>query len=234
MRIENMTRDDFAATMEKDPLIILPLGATEAHGPHLPLGTDSLQPEWVADRLAEKITALVAPPLHYGMHSSTRNMPGTIDISFETLHQILFEILESFVRQGGKRFLVLSGHAGSTHMAAVTEACRRIVYNYGVKLMLLSDYSIADELAAGKVSPGDGHGGAVETSRIMHIRPELVKKMQDKGYYQSKGYMVIPNPETCFPQGYAGDLSEASAELGKELDEGIVNTLIRMIEREGL
>ncbi len=235
MRIEDMTRDEFSAAIDRDPVIIIPLGATEAHGPHLPLGTDSIQPEWVADRLAQRIGGLVAPPIRYGMHSSTRNMPGTIDISFDTLHHLILDILESLVRNGVKRFLLLSGHAGGSHMAAIKEACRRVAMSYGSRIMLLTDYEIADELESQRsVGARDGHGGVIETSRVMHIRPELVKEQRGRGEFISHGYMVMPDPERCFPQGFAGDASQASADLGKELNEYVVRRLEELIVRDGL
>ncbi len=235
MRIEDITRDEFSAAMDRDPVVILPLGATEAHGPHLPLGTDSLQPEWVADRLAERIDALVAPPVRYGMHSSTRNMPGTIDLSFETLYHLISDILESLVRNGAKRFLVLSGHAGGSHMTAIKEACRRTAMAYGSRIMFLSDYDLAAELAPSRgVATGDGHGGEVETSRVMHIRPDLVREDRPKGEYISHGYMVLPDPECCFPQGFAGEPGRATAKLGEELDWHVVKRLEELMMRDGL
>ncbi len=234
-RIEELTRDEFSQAIDRDPVIILPLGATEAHGRHLPLGTDSLQPEWVADRIAERAGALVAPPVRYGMHSSTRNMPGTIDISFDTLHHLVLEILESLVRNGGKRFLVLSGHAGGSHAAAIKEACRRIVTAYGAKVMFICDYELAAEKAIRSgVDPLDGHGGAVETARVMHIEPRLVKEDRRKGEYISHGYMVLPDPEICFPEGIAGDPAAASEEMGRELNEHVVERLLDIMARDGL
>jgi len=91
LHIEEMTTTELKKEIDRNPVVILPVGATEAHGPHLPLGTDSFQPEAVADMLASRIGGLVAPPIKYGHHSSTRNMVGTIGISFDTLRALVRE-----------------------------------------------------------------------------------------------------------------------------------------------
>jgi len=233
LRMEEMTAEEFLAKMDEDTLVIVPLGATEAHGIHLPLGTDTFQPQWVADRLAEKIGALVAPALPYGNHSSTRNMPGTINLQFDTLRAVMRDILFSLADNGVKRILLLSGHAGSAHMTAIREAAKDLVALRPVKVMFLTDYDLAGEYGSRcGVDPHDGHGGAMETARVMAIRPDTVRSRMVKGEFVDPGYLVLPNPEICFPQGMAGDPSTASAEMGEKMNLYIVDRLAELIENE--
>ena len=178
--LAEMTVPQFKEAMEKGIPIILPLGATEEHGSHLPLSTDTVQPERIAAMVSDSMGAIIAPTMPYGNCSSTRNFPGTISIDTETLRMVIFEILTEFGRHGAKGVIVLSGHAGSSHMAALKEAAKDFVNEYDVKTMVLSDYDIAYRLKGDMEIPkNDGHGGMIETSRVMAIRPDLVGKGED-------------------------------------------------------
>ncbi len=218
--------------MERGPVVFLPIGATEAHGDHLPLSTDSLQPEAMAVELAARMNGLIAPPVRYGFHSSTRNMPGTISVSFETLRGLAYDVITSLARNGVGKLVILSGHAGAIHMAALRLACEKAVAEFDIKLMLLTDYDIAAELAAEmEFGLDEGHGGFVETSRVLAIAPDLVKSRRTMGKFVDKGFMIVPDPETCYPQGIAGDPTAATAEKGERINEYIANRLCDLIAR---
>jgi hypothetical protein len=134
-------------------VVIIPIGSVEEHGDHLPLCTDSVQPEYVAQEVAKKTGCLVAPPLRYGVCNSTRGFPGTISITFDALYGITRDILEEFVRNHFTRILVLSGHAGQAHMAALKLAAQEVVWQHHgenpdkrPRIMVCSDYDFAYEL----------------------------------------------------------------------------------------
>jgi creatinine amidohydrolase len=233
LRIEEMTSNEFAEAVERDPVVILPIGATEAHGPHLPLGTDSFQPEAIADTVAQKVNGLVAPAIKYGQHSSTRNLPGTIGITSSTLRAIIVDVLESLHRNGIRKIVIISGHSGSIHMAMVKDACEDVVRRYQMDVIFLADYDIGkhvqEEIGA---DPGDGHGGMMETSRIMAIRPDLVPKNRTKGEFVSAGYAVVSDPERCYPQGFVGNAAKANAQAGKRLNDYITDALTDLIRKD--
>jgi len=233
MRIDEMTSTEFAEAVERDPVVILPIGATEAHGPHLPLGTDAFQPEAIADAVAERVNGLVAPAIRYGQHSSTRNLPGTIGITSFTLRSLIIDILESLHRNGIRKIVIISGHSGSVHMAMIKDACEDVVRRYQMDVVFLADYDIGkglqEEIGAG---PGDGHGGMMETSRIMALRPDLVPKNRTKGEFVSAGYTVLSDPESCYPQGFVGDATNATAQAGKRLNDYITDALTELIRKD--
>ena len=230
MRLDELSSVDLKKRMAEKPVIILPIGGTEAHGGHLPLCTDSAQPEKVADDAAKRVGGLVAPPLRYAFHSSTRNMPGTLTLGFETTRMVVQDILEALVQNGADKLVVLSGHAGSSHLVALKQACAAIVSGHpAVKVMMLSDYDLARDYPMDQT--GDGHGGLVETSRMMDIAPGLARKTEREGHYVSHGFMIVPDPETSMPSGYVGAAHEASAELGRKINEFIVDRLVEEIER---
>ncbi len=231
MRIDEMSSPEFAARVKDNPWVIIPLGAVEAHGRHLPLGTDSIQPQWVAERLAERTGSLLAPLLPYGNHSSTRRMPGTINLRFDTLRALVLDILESLHEQGLRRFLIVSGHAGGAHMTALKEASKELLEERDATVIVLTDYSVAAEIAPSLgIGHGDGHGGALETARVMAIRPDLVGEDMVAGEFVSPGYRIYADPERCFPEGIAGDPSVADAAMGERLNMHVVESLERMME----
>jgi creatinine amidohydrolase len=229
--MEEMTTVELRNEIKRDPVVILPVGATEAHGPHLPLGTDSFQPEAIANMLAARIGGLVAPPIKYGHHSSTRNMVGTIAISFDTLRALVREVMESMIQDGIRKIVVLSGHAGHVHLAALKVAAEEVVRENDVRVMLLTDYDLAWEVSKEMGFEDDGHGGMVETSRIMAIAADLVREGAGRGEFVDQEFMVVPNPEICFPHGYSGPAEEASRELGRRINEHVVNRLEDIIRR---
>ena len=229
MRIDEMTTVDFEKVVKNNPLVIIPLGATESHGPHLPLGTDTFQPEYISAEISKKCkNVLIAPTLPYGQHSTARNVPGTMDLAFDTLRSVVSDLLNSLIRHGIRRMMIISGHAGTSHMVAVTEACRDTAERNDVDITFFSDFQIADRCEINKPD-GDGHAGFIETSRIMHIRPELVGTTRPKGSYRSFGFKVIGDASKCMPEGVVGDTSGSSAEHGKRINEFIINEIARMI-----
>jgi creatinine amidohydrolase len=251
MYFDELTMTEFKNRITDKTVVILPIGAVEEHGKHLPLCTDSIQAEYVAKEAAKKINALILPPIRYGICSSTRNFPGTISLSFETLHSLIKDILSELVRHKIKNVVVLSGHAGKLHMAAIRLAADGIVDKYGInphginnknkhgvnnsnndmKIMVLSDYDIAYEIKDKDIPKGDGHAGFIETSRVLHIRKDLVKGRGQKTMPNLPEFMILKSPERYFPSGVMGDPTNASRKKGEELDKIIVDKLVKLIKK---
>ncbi|HIH01514.1 TPA: creatininase family protein [Thermoplasmata archaeon] len=230
--IDEMTSPEFAREVKRDPLVILPFGSVEEHGSHLPLGTDSMQCEEVVRRIAERFDALVLPPIRYGECRTTRNFPGTITLRSETVQSLAFDIVSELARHGVKKVLVLSGHAGSGHMAAIRLGVQRAVeVSPAVKAMVLSDYDIAYDLAGKEFPRDDGHAGQIETSRMLGIRPDLVGRSRPVGRTRPPKYMILPEPEKFIPTGVMGDSRGSSAEKGGRIDEYIVDNLSEVVAR---
>jgi creatinine amidohydrolase len=225
-----MTSAEFAKRAKKRPLVIVPVGSVEEHGSHLPLCTDSFQAEEVARRVALAFDAIVAPPVRYGECRTTRNFPGTITLSFETVKGLSYDIVSELARNGIDKVMLLTGHAGSGHMAALRLGAQRAVEkNPGIKVMVLSDYDLAYELLGKEFAKDDGHGGDIETSRIMHVRPELVGRTRPKGDSRPPEFMILADPERHFPTGIRGDTARASAKKGKMVDDHVVDRLCKLV-----
>jgi creatinine amidohydrolase len=227
-----------AAQAAKDgAVVIFPIGSVEEHGDHLPLCTDSIQPEYIAVEVAKKTGCLVAPPFRYGICNATRNFPGTLTIQFDTLYRLAHDVLSELVRNGFNRIVVLSGHAGNSHMVALRLAATDIIVKNDeitetkkVRIMVLSDFDYAGELTPQYADVNDGHAGTLETSRVMAIKPGLVKGKGKPDVWHMPHFEVVAHPELYFPGGVNGDPTAASAEKGQKINEYIVEQVAKLVE----
>lgn len=236
LHYDELTMSQAKKAAESDKVVILPIGSVEEHGRHLPLCTDSIQPEYVAAAVARRTGCLVAPSLRYGVCNSTRNFPGTISIGFQALYKITKDILEEFLRNGFRRILVLSGHAGQSHMAALRLAAQEIIWSHEnekaetrPRIMVCSDYDFAYELKGKHFSEKDGHAGAIETSRVMAIRPDLVKMKGESSYPQLPRFEVVAHPEESFPNGVIGDPTVASRKKGEMTNDYVIESVVKLV-----
>lgn len=233
MYLDELTKDEFESQVGKGVVVILPFGAVEEHGAHLPLATDSIQPIHVAEEVARRTGALIAPQVRYGLCSSTRRFPGTLSLTFDTVRALATDILSELVRNGVRRVMVLSGHAGRTHMAALKLAAEAVVRDHpDLRVAVLSDYDIVYERAGeldGLVPPDDGHAGMIETSRVMAIRPDLVKGQGVESHPDFPPYRVLADPERYFPSGIMGDPTGSNPEIGERINRIIVDRLVELV-----
>jgi creatinine amidohydrolase len=227
---EEMTSPEFGRAARSNPLVILPFGSLEEHGSHLPLGTDSMQAEEVVRRVAEEFGAIILPPIRYGECRSTRNFPGTLSLKFETVQALAFDIVSELARNGFGKVLIISGHAGSGHMAALRLGVQRAVEaSPEMKVMVLSDYDLAYELKGKEFPEDDGHAGMIETSRILNIRPVLVGKSRPVGSTRPPRFMVVSDPESYLPTGVMGDPRGSSGSKGKKIDDHVVESMCALV-----
>jgi creatinine amidohydrolase len=212
--------------VRENPIVIVPVGALEAHGPHLPLGADQIQAEATAEALAPRIGAVIAPTLPYGNCPGTRPFPGTVSLSVATLARVMRELLEELARTGFRRILVLSGHAAQGHMAALREGADEAVRAVpALRVAVLSDYDFVYELR-GKLSPAtDGHGGLLETSRVLSMKPESVGSERPKVEYHFSRFRVGDPTVEEWPESVMGDTGPSTPELGHRIQAHVLDRL---------
>lgn len=163
-------------------LVILPTGATEQHGPHLPVGTDSMAVEAVARSAAARvrpgIPAFVAPTLAFG--SSPHHLPfgGTMSVSTETYYRLICDLLESLAESGFRRVFIINGHGGNSELVQL--AARDVALRREIAVAAGSYWTVAWErltaAGAGQIGHLPGHAGAFETSLVAALRPDLVRE----------------------------------------------------------
>ncbi len=216
--------------MASNPLVILPVGALEAHGPHLPLGADQIQAEATAASVAERVDALIAPTVAYGSAPGARRFPGTVSLSLSDLEGHVRGVLSELARSGIRRILVLSGHAERGHMAALREAADEAVRaSPGLRVVVLSDYDFVYELR-GRDSPAtDGHAGLLETSRLLALAPDTVGP--DRPVVENRRSPFLPGSgtEAEWPESVIGDTRPASAELGRRVQAHVVDRTVETV-----
>lgn len=231
--IENVTMSAFAEGRKTCRTVILPCGAVEEHGSHLPIGTDVFHAVALAREVSRAIDVWVAPPIHYGLCRSGSEHPGTIGIRGSTLQALVEDILRSFHRQGLRNVLVLSGHAGGTHMAALIDACERMLTEIDdLKIAVLSVLDIGAAVWTDLIeTPGDSHAGEVETSLMLHLHPELVAGEAPEEYPTFPKGILVRNKRAFWPGGVWGNPAAGSVEKGRLFMERSVKAVVELIGR---
>jgi creatinine amidohydrolase len=229
--LDSVTMEEFASGLEKSRTVILPCGSLEEHGSHLPLGTDTWHAVELARLVAEKIFVWVAPPVPYGLCRSSSQHPGTVSIKGTTLRLLIQDIVCGLYLNGLKNVLVLSGHAGGTHIAMIVDASEELLDEFAdLRIAVVSINDLGRIAWKGIVeTPGDSHAGEVETSVIEYLFPDKVKGRPQQEYPSFPKFLLVRNKRAFWPGGVWGDPTKASAEKGKKLLERSVEALIDVI-----
>jgi creatinine amidohydrolase len=216
----------FERQLTSAPVVIVPVGALEAHGPHLPLGADQIQAEATARALAGRVGALVAPAIPYGSCPGAREFPGTVSVSLGTLSKYTEEVLSELARHGARKILVLSGHAERGHIAALREAADQAMRAVpGCRIAVLSDYDFVYERRGLDAPESDGHAGLLETSRVLAIRPDLVGATRPAVVRGGSPFVPGPPTPSEWSESVIGDPGPASAELGSRVQSYVLDRL---------
>ena len=176
MRYEELLPQEFRTILEKTPVAYLPWGALEWHGEHMALGNDGLKAHGILRRTAEKAGGVVLPPVWCGFDTlkleAHGGFPLTLEFKRETVMQLLTEYLEQLSDVGFKLVVVLSGHYGPPHIAALVEAANLFTIwqtQRQTRVWIIPEYDLVTDLGY----RGD-HAARWETAILMHLRPELV------------------------------------------------------------
>lgn len=230
--VEEMTTPEFLAGLNKSRTVLIPFGSTEEHGPHLPLSTDTRQAMDVGRRLAQRRPIFIAPPVHYGVCRSTSQHPGTITIGTSTLRSLTIDVVTSFYRQGLRNVILLTGHAGGTHNAALIDAGEELLQRFAdIRVAVLTEYQVAAGEGRGLIeTDGDSHAGEIETSRMMHACPHLVKGTAEREFPSFPVGILVRDKMKFWPGGVWGDPTKASPEKGAKIEQLVVDALERFVD----
>jgi creatinine amidohydrolase len=161
--------------------LILPVGSTEAHGPHLPLSTDVIIAEEMAVRAARRLvargeTALVLPPVAYSVTDFSAGFAGSISITAETATALVRDVLRALIKQGFTRLALANAHLEPAHIATLRAACAAIKTETGVEVafpdVTRRRWAL---LLTEEFQSGACHAGQYESSLVLSARPELVR-----------------------------------------------------------
>jgi creatinine amidohydrolase len=222
---------EFEAGLELTRTVLLPFGSVEEHGPHLPLSTDTIEAYEVCKKVSQRLSLFVAPPIHYGNCRSTVCHPGTISISTNTLKALFIDIVTSFRSHGLCYFVALTGHAGGAHRMALQDAGEELIGRFDdIQIAVVSEYDLAKGEGRDLIETiGDSHAGEIETSRILHSHPQLVKGSAPREFPSFPSDILVRDKRKYWPGGVWGDPGKATAEKGAMLEQLVVSRLIALV-----
>ena len=233
---EDLTMLGFETLLQQTQTVILPLGSLEEHGPHLPLGTDTFHALKLARRVAELRPVVVAPPVFYGMCRSTREHPGTVSISGDTLRALLVDVGREFYRVGLHNLVFISGHAGGTHMSAIVEAGERLLTELPeVKVAVVNLLELLREVLGEQPdlvqTKGDSHAGEVETALMLAAYPGLVRGTAPEEWPSFPKYVLVRDKRRYWPGGVWGNPAPATAAQGEAILRAEAERLAKVISK---
>ena len=235
---EDLTMPGFESLLQQTQTVILPLGSLEEHGPHLPLGTDTFHALKLARRVAELTPVVVAPPVFYGMCRSTREHPGTVSISGDTLRALLVDVGREFYRVGLRNLVFISGHAGGTHMSAIVEAGERLLAELPeVRVAVVNLLDLLREVLGEQPdlvqTKGDSHAGEVETALMLAAYPDLVRGTASEEWPSFPKYVLVRDKRRYWPGGVWGNPAPATAAQGEAILQAEAVRLAKVISTLG-
>jgi creatinine amidohydrolase len=244
--LASLTGPEAAAAAAADVPVVVCVGATEQHGPHLPVGTDVILPVAVATEAARRIPLLVAPPLTYGAHSRPligggEGFPGTVSVRGAVLMPLLTQVLQGLARSGFRRLVVHNWHLENAGF--LWEACDLALAGRPELRVLLIENPFppfaAEQLAhmfpAGFEGWEREHASMVETSLMMVARPDLVRtdRIADDRSERYPSWDLLPPPADYLTgSGVLAEPSRASIELGERLWEAAVARPVEAVTTE--
>jgi len=233
MIIEELTMTEFEEGLKRTRTVLVPFGSTEEHGSHLPLATDTLHAVEVGRKLARRRPIFIAPAVPYGVCRSSGEHPGTLSITTGTLRALAIDIVSALYRQGLRNVILLTGHAGGTHTAALTDAGEELLQRFDdLRIAVLTEFMLASREGRGIIETSDdSHAGEIETSRILHSHPELVKGEGEREYPSFPVGILVRDKRKFWPGGVWGDPTRASAEKGARIEKVVLDALDRLVEQ---
>ncbi len=217
MLLHHLTMNEFSARRAENATAILPVGALEEHGPHLPLGLDAMHALALAQETARLHPCLVAPPVFYGLCRSSAQHAGTVGISGEVLRALIHDIGQGLWRQGIHYLCLLTGHAGGTHQACLVDAGEKLLQTTGLEVAVVCVLDLLEQARDFLECHGDSHAGEVETSLALHLWPELVKGTAAEAYPTFPRFLLVRDKLSHWPSGVWGDPGKASADKGRRI-----------------
>lgn len=212
------------------PMVLVPIGSTEQHGPHLPFDTDTVVATAVAVAVADAVSLrpqtkiLVAPAVSYGSSGEHQSFPGTASIGFEALRFLVIELVRSLSTWAG-RIVLVNAHGGN--VAALSSA---------VTQLTAENHTVAWSPCVGK--DGDLHAGRLETSLMLHLRPQAVRLERSAAGDGRPLIAILPElraggVRAVSPSGVLGDPVGASAPEGAQILQDMVEDVLTRI-RDGV
>src|SRR5262245_20130527 len=232
-----LTQPEIAAQLKANPLVIMPAGSVEQHGPHLPTGTDTFAANVIAHRVAEAMDGLVLPGPALGVTPMHMPYEGTVTLTPDTYMRVVIETCRSTAQHGAKYLLILNWHEGNIpSLAIAAEALHR---EHGMSVLTVQACYVAEEFYGASCN-GLTHGGEIEALAVLADRPDLVHldridyssdhqhghrmdKLRRTRAYQP----VLTDIRSIAPTGWFGSPQHATADKGRRMVADIADAIAR-------
>ena len=243
---QDMTTEELGRLDTSRVIAILPVGAIEQHGPHLPVGTDACIGQGIALRalalLPENLPATVLPMLPVGKSNEHLAFPGTLTLSAETLIRVWTEVGECVARAGIRKLVLFNSHGGQPQIMDIVARDLRV--RHAMLVVAYSWYAAGLPGLFDEAEMRHGiHAGAIETSMMLHLRPDLVRMDLAADFFplmrELAGEFCHLSPtgagrlawmaQDLHPSGACGDARAADAERGRALVEHAAQALITLL-----
>ena len=221
---------------------LLPVGATEQHGPHLPLDTDTFDAEYLAREVASSfpdLKPLVLPTIPYGVSYHHMDFSGTISVTNETLTKLVYEVGISAAHHGIKKLIIINGHGGNT--PSLKNAAQMI--NRDAQIFTCVDTGETSDVDISRIieTPNDAHAGEIETSTSLALRPHLVDMEKAEKFVpdfssryldfsSSRSVEWFTMTEKISQNGVLGDPTKATIEKGKSILDVMIKNLVGFVK----
>jgi len=237
-----LTWPEAGRRFEEVDIALLPVGAIEQHGPHLPLDTDAFDADYLARRVAEACSdpkPFVLPLLPYGVSYEHNAFRGTISIRNDTMSRLVFDIGLSLARNGIRKLIIINGHGGND--PALNYAAQMI--NRDAHIFVCVDTGETSDVDIYRLidTPNDIHAGEMETSTSLAVRPHLVRRELAEAavptfssryldFTSRRGVSWYAYTQHMSSSGVLGDPTRASAEKGRRIWQIMVAHLVALVE----
>ena len=246
VQLAEMTWQECQVALQDTDLVIIPVGAQEQHGPHLPLGTDSIHAVMAAEQAALECEVLVAPLVPVGISANHLDFAGTMTLQPQTLIQLLVEYCQSLISHGFRRFVFFNGHGGNRATLDVAVQTLQRLFSgtifchvFAGSLKVKGHHCLEDHFRY--------HADEGETSRMIYKAPDLVHMdrvvdevpVSSSGLYsfnpkqkaEFDGYAGLPRTKAATKSGVFGAPSLATREKGEILERAIHDGLCKVLEQ---
>jgi creatinine amidohydrolase len=223
----DLTQPEIAAQFKKNPLVILPCGSVEQHGPHLPTGTDTFAANLISHRVAEHMDGLVLPATPLGVTPMHMPFEGTLTLTPDTYMRVVIETCASAAEHGAKELMILNWHEGNIPPLAI--AAEQLHRRHGMAVVTVQACYVAEELYGASCN-GLTHGGEIEALAVLADRPGLVhldriENSSDHAHghrmdklRRTRSYQpVLTDIRSIAPTGWFGSPQQATAEKGQRM-----------------
>jgi len=227
-----LSQEGFKNAARATEVVVMVTGSLEAHGDHLPLGTDTILTTYLAEKIAEKTKALVLPTIPIGESWNFNHIEGTISIHPGALVEYYVSILKGIFKHGFRYIVALNGHEGN---APIIRQAAKTATKKGQRVVVIVNCrkDLAKNTRKLVEETPSGHAAEDETSEVMFVRPELVNMAVAKAHRVETRFEIISGSyrEELLPSAMYGDPRKATEDKGRKIMEQTEEEIIELIQQ---